>query len=137
MKYMIAHNSDTVHYSQLSAGQSFDSGLTNIETYTDSDQWIERLQELGVDTEDIEVQRVNREEMETTRWRLMIVLDEMGLLDKVNEAVAQTDRQFQIAWKNADTITRLGKGISMIQDELGLSDEQIDEMFNQAKQIEI
>lgn len=81
--------------------------------------------------------QAKREQMEASRWRLMSVLEEMGMLDTVNQAVSQMPKTFQIAWNNANSITRLGKGMQMVQSELGLSDEQIDQIFEQAKQIEI
>lgn len=138
MKYMIAHNSDTVHYSIVSVGQVFETGLDNVEELPDFDSWIARLDELGVDTEEIErPAQPDRSEIQTSRWRLMIVLDEMGLLDTVNEAVQGAPRSFQIAWNNADQIDRIGKGIDFVQEQLDLSDQQIDEMFEQAKQIDL
>jgi hypothetical protein len=50
MTYFIAHNGDDIiHYGSYEEGQTFDSGQPIIETFTDKQEWIERLKELNVD----------------------------------------------------------------------------------------
>ena len=41
-----------VHYAQVEDGQTFDSGQPIIEEFDNETEWIERLNELGIDYEE-------------------------------------------------------------------------------------
>jgi hypothetical protein len=48
--YYIAHNAiDIFHYGSYEEGEAFDSGQPNIETFTNKEEWIERMNQLNIE----------------------------------------------------------------------------------------
>ena len=62
-------------------------------------------------------------------------LNVAGLLDAVEAAVAAADRSVQIAWEYATTIERGSPFISAMKSAIGLTDQQLDDLFIAAAQI--
>lgn len=61
-----------------------------------------------------------------------LALNAAGLLDKVEQAVAASDKSVQIAWDFATEINRDDPIIAAMKDSLGISDDALDEMFKSA-----
>lgn len=59
-------------------------------------------------------------------------LDQMGLLDDLESAIANAPRWVQIDWSKCQEVRRDWPAIPLIQPALGLSDEQIDDLFSLA-----
>lgn len=79
-----------------------------------------------------------REGMVVSRFQARAILRKMGVRDQVDALVAdpETDPLVVDAWNDAQEFRRTSPTIAMFAGELGLSDEQVDEMFEQAAQIE-
>lgn len=58
-----------------------------------------------------------------------LALLQVGLLDDVDAAVAQSDRATQIEWEYATEVRRTWSTLLTLQTALGLSDAQIDDLF--------
>ena len=58
-----------------------------------------------------------------------LALLQAGLLDDVDAAVAQADRATQIEWEYATEVRRGWQTLLTIQAELGLSGQQVDDLF--------
>lgn len=58
-----------------------------------------------------------------------------GLLDDVEAAVAAADRLTRIAWESAQAFERGSPTIATLAAALGLSDEQLDDLFRAAAEI--
>lgn len=55
-----------------------------------------------------------------------------GLLDDVDAAIAQADRATQIEWEYATEVHRNWPTLRSVQGAVGLTDEQVDELFIRA-----
>lgn len=55
-----------------------------------------------------------------------------GLLDDVDAAIAQADRTTQIEWEYATEVHRNWPTLRSVQGAVGLTDEQVDELFIRA-----
>lgn len=58
-----------------------------------------------------------------------LALLQVGLLDDVDAAVAQADRATQIEWEYAAEVERSWQTLLTLQVALGLSDQQVDDLF--------
>lgn len=63
------------------------------------------------------------------------VLEAAGLLDDVEAAIAQAPRYVQIDWQRATSVERNWPTLLAMQGTLGLTDEQLDQMFFAASQL--
>lgn len=73
--------------------------------------------------------------MQVTRYQAKAALLEAGLLDQAEAIVAASnDPQLTIAWQEAGFI-RLSAFVDQVGAQLGLSPEQIDDLFARAAQI--
>lgn len=52
-----------------------------------------------------------------------------GLLDAVEQVVAQADRSIQIDWYKGQTVRRDWPALNVVQSLLGMTDRQVDELF--------
>lgn len=52
-----------------------------------------------------------------------------GMLDTVEQVVAQADRSIQIDWYKGQTVRRDWPALAVVQSLLGMTDRQIDELF--------
>ena len=61
--------------------------------------------------------------------QLRVALHRGGNLDQIEDAIKSADKELEIEWSFANSIKRTGGIASLIQRELGLSDEELDELF--------
>lgn len=59
-----------------------------------------------------------------------------GLLDAVNSAVAQADAETQVTWEYATTVRRQSPFVETLAPALGLTSQQVDDLFRAAVLIE-
>ena len=71
-----------------------------------------------------------------TPYQARVVLDQVGLLDKVEEMVAQGPKPLQYAWYYGISVERDSPMIKQLGSALGLSSSQIDDLFIQAQQVQ-
>jgi hypothetical protein len=64
-----------------------------------------------------------------------ILLLQMGLLDALEAQLQQEDMKVQIRWKRSQTWLRYNAFIIEFAAKLGMTDEQLDDFFIQAKKI--
>lgn len=69
---------------------------------------------------------------EVTPRQARLALSAAGLLDQVNSAIAGMPAAAQITWQFASTINRADPLIAQLGPTLGLSEQQIDQLFAQA-----
>lgn len=67
-----------------------------------------------------------------TRFQARAALLAAGLLDQVEAAVAASDAQVQLAWAESIEFPRLSPTIAALAAVMGLTDEQLDELFGAA-----
>lgn len=79
-----------------------------------------------------------RAAMSVTRFQARAILRRMGLRDQVEAIMAdpETDPLTIDAWNDAQEFRRLSPTIIALADRLKLTDEQVDDMFQQAAQID-
>ena len=89
-----------------------------------------------VEEEKIEEQIVDENSVPTKISRLQAKLQllEIGLLDEVEDLVAQ-DRKVQLYWKEADNFYRTDSILLSMATTIGLTDEQLDELFIEASKL--
>lgn len=78
-----------------------------------------------------------RKYMECSPYQARVALLQAGLLDTVQNTIdaLPTDAPARIAWEYATVIRRDSEFINAVGTMLNLSDEQIDNLFNDARQI--
>lgn len=64
-----------------------------------------------------------------TQRQARLALFNAGVLGAVNQAVTQADELTQITWEYAQEVRRGDPYVSMLGQAIGLTDEQIDELF--------
>lgn len=70
-----------------------------------------------------------------SKFQAKAALAQAGLLDQVKQAVANADTITQLAWEDATEFNRNSPTIAALSQALGLTDEQVDELFRQAEEI--
>lgn len=94
----------------------------------------------GEETEVEEIIEVVEETIEVvvpksiTRLQAKLQLLEIGLLDEVEDLVAQ-DRKVQLYWKEADNFYRTDSILLSMATAIGLTDEQLDKLFIEASKL--
>lgn len=73
--------------------------------------------------------------MRCSRFQARAALHAAGLLRQVEAAVAVADPMVQIAWADATEFNRNSPTIAALQFAVGLTDEQVDDLFRSAMQI--
>ena len=97
---------------------------------------MENIEETVVETHEEWALRKRREAMKATRFQAKAALMQAGLLDDVEAAVAASDDpMIKLAWQEASFV-RLSPLISAIAEAVGISDEQLDELFESAMRVE-
>ncbi len=86
----------------------------------------ESTQEFPVDTNNVPIK--------ITRLQAKLQLLEIGLLDEVEDLVAQ-DRKVQLYWKEADNFYRTDSILLSMATTIGLTDEQLDDLFIEASKL--
>jgi len=70
-----------------------------------------------------------------SKFQAKAALAQAGLLGQAKQAVAQADEITQIAWEDATEFNRNSPTIAAMAQALGLTDEQVDDLFKQAEEI--
>lgn len=86
----------------------------------------------------IYIEKSKRTKMTVTRFQALAALDAAGLLSQI-EAIMDnpaTPNITRLAWNNALEFKRLSPTVVALGATLGLTDEQLDALFTQAKNIE-
>ena len=78
-----------------------------------------------------------RAAMTASRMQARVALHQAGLLAAIEAAVAESDPMVQIAWSDATEFRRTSPTIATLAAALAppLSDEQLDDLFEQAMQV--
>lgn len=92
----------------------------------------ELLPEEAVETHEEWALRKRRENMKVTRFQAKAALLQAGLLDDIEAAVSvSADPLAELAWKEA-SFERLSPFVAQMQSIIGLTDEQLDGLFDAA-----
>ena len=84
-----------------------------------------------------EAERERLDAMTATRFQAKAAMDDAGLLDQVEAYMSGEDvpRRVKLAWQEA-SFRRGSKMVNDIGSELGLSEEEMDDLFKAAREIE-
>ena len=88
------------------------------------------------DADPVELLATEREAMVCSRFQAKAALHLAGLLPQVEAAIAQADPLTQMAWAEAVEYSRHSPAILTLAGVLELTDEQVDDLFRTAMQIE-
>lgn len=79
-----------------------------------------------------------REATEVSRFQARVALHNFGLFDAVDKALSAPDAPFlaKEAWASASVFKRLSPTVTAMAGILGLTDEQLDELFRAALEIQ-
>lgn len=87
---------------------------------------------IDVETHEEWALRKAREQMKVTRYQAKAALMQAGLLETVEQAIAATDDPLTIlAWEEA-SFDRMSPLIAEMKTVIGLTDEQVDDLFRAA-----
>lgn len=70
-------------------------------------------------------------------WQAKVVLASQGLLDSIDKEIAKQDKSLQLAWEYASDLSRYSDGMKAMAKIIGLSDEQVDQLFIQAAKVKV
>ena len=77
--------------------------------------------------------QLKRQMMVVTPWQICKALNQFGLIDNVETIVAASNnKEMQYGWTRATSFERLNQFISIMAYSLGLTDEEVDELFELA-----
>lgn len=86
----------------------------------------------AVETHEEWALRKAREQMKVTRYQAKAALMQAGLLETVEQAIADTDDPLiALAWEEA-AFDRMSPLIAEMKTVIGLTDEQVDDLFRAA-----
>lgn len=74
--------------------------------------------------------------MVVSRFQARAALLQAGLLEQAEAAVAESDVIAQLAWADAQEFRRNSPTVATMSAKLGMTDDQLDELFRQAATIE-
>lgn len=98
---------------------------------------IEFLTQTEIDAEEAEAAlTAERASMVVSRFQARAALLENDLLASAESAIANSDAMTQLVWADAQEFRRNSPTVAAIASILSLSDEQLDDLFRQAKTIE-
>lgn len=87
---------------------------------------------IDVETHEEWALRKAREQMKVTRYQAKAALMQAGLLEAVEQAIADTDDPLiTLAWEEA-AFDRMSPLIAEMKTVIGLTDEQVDDLFRAA-----
>ena len=72
---------------------------------------------------------------EITMRQCRLQLLASGLLDDVEEMITQADRAVQIEWEYSNTVRRDSALVNAIGNQLGLTEQEIDQLFTEANKL--
>jgi hypothetical protein len=125
------------YLAQLHTGQWF--GFNGEQFY--KNMWVEGYEKPTM--EEIEQGMVD---LELAQWRqatsvelykVKIVLDQMGDLDFFEDLILTQSKPVQIAWNSDPMVRRLSPTAMLLTQAKEYTDEQVDEIFKQAKQVQL
>lgn len=90
-----------------------------------------------VEADPARVLQQERDGMVASRFQAMAALLQAGLLDQAKAAVGKSSPIAQLAWSEATEFRRNGPMMIEIANGLGLSDDQIDDLFLAAMAIQV
>ena len=90
-----------------------------------------------IDEREAQAERERLDAMTASRFQAKAALDDAGLLDQVEAYMAGDDvpRRVKLAWQEA-SFRRGSKMVNDIGSELGLSEQDMDDLFKAAREIE-
>jgi len=95
----------------------------------------------GATPEEIEQAFKDKTPAETQLWRLRTILNLMNLIATIESALNQLEEPTQTAaknvWNYGTTVERYSQTVLFIQSVTGMTDDQVDEIFQQAEAIAI
>lgn len=114
---------------------------TDFLNQSDADKYaIEVSGKVVVVEEEISDEKPYQENYEVALWRIKSILKLMGLESNVTAAIdglPEPDKTVAAtAWEYASNIERYGKTVLFVQAVLQLTDEQVEQIFEQAKGID-
>lgn len=77
-----------------------------------------------------------RERMVCSRLQARTALYTAGLLASVEKAVSSSSTMIQLAWEDATEFRRNSPSITMLAEEVGISEEELDNLFRAAMRVE-
>lgn len=84
---------------------------------------------------------LNSDSVEVPLWRIKGILTVSGMIESVEQAISklpEPDKTFAtLSWNQGSVVSRSSKTLKFIQDSLRLSDQDVDNIFLQAKSISI
>lgn len=87
------------------------------------------------------IPQVYKQPKEVALWRIRAILRAMGLEDPIQQAILQLPEPNKtvanVAWEYAYTIDRWSNTVEFIKGVLGLTEEQVDNIFLQAEALTI
>ena len=113
--------------------------------FTDADKAATYALQVGGTLEIVEEEMIEpepvREPREVALWRVKSILTLQGNAGGIDAAIAQLPEPKKtvatIAWEYAYTIDRWSETVAFIQQQLQLTDEQVDALFDAAEAIDI
>lgn len=116
-------------------GQTVDASAVTLPADREfRDAWV--LNGNVVEVDPVRALEIKRSKMVCSRFQARAALAAANLLASVETAVAAADEFTQIAWADAVEFRRGSPTIAALQAAVGLTDEQIDDLFTAAMQIE-
>ena len=95
----------------------------------------DHLDENEAETHEEWALRKAREKMKVTRYQAKAALMQADLLDTVEQAIASTgDPLITLAWEEA-SFDRMSPLIAEMKTVIGLTDEQVDDLFRAASEV--
>lgn len=108
---------------------------------TDSAHRVAIISPIYIPTEEELAQQLlqRRQRMICTNYQARVALVQFDLYDVVEAAMAspEIDPLAKIAWQHASNFYRISPFVAAIGSSLGLTDEQLDELFEQAMEIDV
>ena len=96
-----------------------------------------KVTQQDIEQREAQAERERLDAITVSRFQAKAALDDAGLLDQVEDYMAGDDvpRRVRLAWQEA-SFRRGSKMVNDIAGEFGLSEEELDELFLAAKEID-
>jgi len=127
IKYKVIRTDGVTEFTTLELAQQYFNSIDN------------GIEINEVNEDDSPVYEVIDEEIPT--WRLKVILAMMGILDTVNnilDGLSEPQKTVaKLAWEYGTVTRRLSPFVLGVQQALSLTDEEVDNIFQQAKNIDV
>lgn len=84
---------------------------------------------------DDEMRARNPVPQQVTMRQARLALLNAGLLDDVEAVIANAGREAKLEWDYAAVVERINPAVAIVQQQQGLTDEQIDDLFRKATKL--